>query len=329
MAALPAITDARLNAIFGAGLTELSGIGASLPSPIGRTINILADNWNIDNSNTGIVTLGILLSVVDIAQTAGTNMVGVIITPATPNVITWEANTDIGALTCGNADLASNNLAGITNDAAGNFFRSVITSSTNAKKWILDLVGAYQVRALSSDNIISYFQGAGIERINGSSLLSIIAPLSKIIPVIVVDNGARSRMSNIDWVRYHTSATSTPVLVQRAIDFVGNSIPNFWAANTITAVTNALNAPWDKGLADLIPKKAVAASHALLTALKQCPRDWYQGNKAKSTTPASTYAAWLSVASKLQELIVDQNAINNAVSSAALSNVVPGACLNC
>lgn len=323
------LTSVQLNALFGAITGNASGIATALPHNVTHNIGAAAATWNCDTNNTGVVVLGIVTRLAAMTAVANNGLNGVNVAAGSPNVLTFEATATIGGLTVGPAAVTAANAATHAQPECVAFFNRVLASYNSAPQWIFDLCAADQIRKLSPDNVTNYYAGLGVDRVNGSAIISIISPLSTILARIRADAGAAGRLSNNDWMRYHTSATSTPQLVQKAIDFVGTSIPGFFSVATTAAVTAAIAEPWRKDLADAIPRKAVAATHAILTALRQCPRDWYQGNKAKDSFPSSIYAGWISIAAKLQDLIINQVAINASTTLAGLAAAAPGNCLNC
>lgn len=321
--------NAQLAALGFNALPARARIGMVLPHETTTVLHTISNVWGLGDSPTDIIMYGLIARLNVMSGAPGNGLTGVVRTAAAAAHLTVDAASVLGGTTIGAANLASNNMAAVPATAPGNFFRSCVTAFDTAARWIFELCAANQVRALNPDNVHSYFQSQGIDLINGAPILTIINPVSGMIANIVRDNVARGALEMTDWQRYHISATSTPHLVQRAIDFIGASIPGFWAAATIASVTAAIAAPWDKDLADVIPRKAVAATHAILSELRQCPRDWIQGKKAKTAIPASTYAAWLTMAGKLQDLIINNVAINAATTFAQLTAATPGACLNC
>lgn len=324
-----AAQGAQFAAVFGANLPANRAIGTSLEHEVTMRVNELTNVWGLDDNSTGLVAIGLLTRIYTMSTANGANLTGVRRTVGSPAALFWAQATAIGNITSGAADIDAAAPATILQDAASNLFRRMITSYETAPRWIAELCAAHQTRALSPENVANYFMGIGIERVNGNAILKIIGPIAGMMPRIMADAVTRGMLDQSDWMRYHTTATSTPVLVQKAIDFVGNAIPGFWNPATTAAVTNALREPWNKNLADLIPRKAVAATHAILYSLKQCPSDWYQGKKAKQATPASNYNAWLAFATRLQELVINAAAIENAATFQALTAAVPAACLNC
>lgn len=326
---MAAFGNAQFNAIFGEEIPALQGIPLTFPHPIGRTLNLIAEEWGLDDNSTGICMLAMICRVYTMRAINNSGLQAIPILADQPANVTWAATTAIGATTSGNAAMVGNALNAVPNTAAGSLFRSIMTAYGVCPRWILELVAANQVRRLTNENVVSYFQSINVERVNGATILSLIIPLSSVIGKVVTNDALRAVLSPTDWIRYHTNATSTPILVQRAIEFIGTSIPGFWAPATLNAVTAAIAAPWNKQLSDAIPRKAVAATHAILTALRQCPKEWYQGNKAKTAMPASTYAAWILLAEKIQELTANEATIRAATTFANLATSAPATCLGC
>lgn len=318
-----------LQAIFGGGVPAAAGIPTFLPYNVGTIIDAVAAVWALDTSDTSVIMFGLIADLYTLQGVADARLTNVIPIAGHDADLVWTMDTVIGTLTCTGANMTSANIRGIPISNEGNFFRKVIASRTNARRWILDLVGTNQVKPLNADNVSSYYQQFGLNRINGNTILTIIHPLSTMMPKIVDTAVIRVMMSNSDWVNYHRTMTSTPALCQRAFDFLGTSIPGLIDARTRVAVTTALAAPWDKTIADHIPRKAVALTHAVLTSLRQCPRDWYQGNKAKVAIAASTYATWVAMTDSLQNIIANVGNIRAAADLAALIAEIPGTALNC
>jgi len=318
-----------LNVLMGVALPAGIPLGATLNTPVTTVINTAALNWHLGDTDTDAIMYGLIGRLHVASGLNGANLNGVIRAANAPDVLTWARTTAVGGLVCGAEDMTSDAMEDVANTPAGNFFRKCVNAFNVAMKWLIELSAAHQVRALKPENVNSYYASQNILNINGTQILNIINAFSMMIAKIMPIENARNMLQDTDWMRYHTNATSTPMLVQKAIDFVGEAIPGFWGEETVNAVTAAIAAPWNKALADAIPRKAVAATSAILYALKQRPMGWYQGDKAKAATPPSTYSAWLTITHKLQALIMNTDTINNAENFGQLVASVPGACMNC
>lgn len=267
----PAVVLANLLALPRAD----SGVPPILPGLLSSNIDHLIRDFAVTIDTTGVVKSSMIISLFQVdgqpypIEGNIADPIIMITTPAQGN----NVQAVVGSSAAMNA---------IQDNDNGRFLRQVIGSVAAARTWILDLTAADQVRRLSPKNIEGYFMSKNGTKIIGRELLTIVDACSRGLAKIMNDQASRAVIlqNPSDWVKYHTSATSTAGLVHRVKGIINGIFPGFFAPATVQTIDNANNATWDKALSDLIPRNVVAITYIWLDVAKQLPDDWYQGNAA-------------------------------------------------
>jgi len=301
------------------------------PNPVGNNIRLMIEAWGFDNSIEDAINMA-MLAIYSAIPNA----------PHTPQNAVLAANARIyQGRNLANTGFEDLDEAGVRAAADIRCPKKMLQLTfmdavTSAGGWIIDLVWAEQVKPLSVDNIQNYFLSKGEIKVKGKSILSTISIMASALPRFSAIGGAAHARAGLTliarddsrWIKYHTTYTSTPALVQKAIDIAGNPVVGFWSAATIAAVGNAIASPWDRALPDIIPRRAVACAHAVLTAYNCCPRKWYQGEDAVKQTATNLYNIWLKFFEKMNDLQSNNAGFNAAPNIAALAPMLPPACSN-
>jgi hypothetical protein len=74
----------------------------------------------------------------------------------------------------------------------------------------------------------------------------------------------------------------------------------------------------DRDLNAAISQQVVLATYAYLSAFNKLPDNWFQGEKARSSLPATRYNQYLAIFKRIKTLAADVAAINEAVNMEAL-----------
>jgi hypothetical protein len=261
--AIPGVLQRMVNA----GRLD-GGLDARVDRRAGFNLNELIDDWELQRNATGAIMAGILASM------QAFDVPGRIPQANPVNRLTWRF---VGA-GVGGADLVvnSDNPDDIIDDGERAWFNDIVTAYTHAVSWIFDLVGANQIKTLKEGNVANYFMGQGNTRVNARPILNIIKGLSGMLPSIATN----VTLSNMDWVRYHTTATSTPGLLRRCYNEWPREVQRMVRDATRNTLAAAEAAPWNKTLADAIPRNFLVWAAIYLKVTRRYPDDWYQGNKA-------------------------------------------------
>lgn len=274
------------------------GLRVTLREPVSLIVAELVTTWGLQNNTTDAIRAGILMRFILVPGNGQTRADPTVLAPRYRAPTAAAANRDV------DGDLI---LAEVEPDGGQiGFYKNIHTAYQKAPTWILDLVAAEQVKGMKPDNISNYFRMFNDLKVNGRPILEIVQVMAANIPDIMnyvpAAPNVAFNLSTTPWFRYHTTICSTPGLITRAINLLGNTIPGFYSDATIALVQAATARPWDLAAANAIDRRAVAATHAVLTAAKMLPENWYQGEKAKDDVTAGHYTAWVAIAKRALNL---------------------------
>lgn len=161
-----------------------------------------------------------------------------------------------------------------------NIFTFLSTAMKAAPKQLIELIGAWQVKALRERNVVSYFKMAKAD-IPVERIMTAVAYLSTIAERVINIKEFKESIKSENWLVYHTAYASTQYLVRRFIEETQDiiDIPD----DDKAIVYNACDQPWEKQLSDLIPTRYVQLTYCYLEASKTLPDNWYQGMRAISS----------------------------------------------
>jgi hypothetical protein len=291
------------------------GVADRLEYPIGRNVGEMAEEWGLDYDATGVVFCAIAVDMTNMDLDGANYQEHPAGAPATAYMSYGEG----AAMTFS----SHGQLGAVASDEDKNFIEDVHGAANNAKQWIADLVAAFQVRDLKGKNIAGYFMSMSNTRVVGATMIPLIRYAAARLPKVMSHVGLRNILSDGVWVEYHTSATSTPSLVSKMIEGLGGDADLFLSAGTQAVVTNAVAAPYDRALADLIPRPVLAMAYVWMQVNNKDFGSWYQGEKAYSDAPVTMTNAWRSGFSRMKVIGIDADAIGDASTSAAVADALP------
>lgn len=209
-------------------------------------------------------------------------------------------------------------------DAAQRAFCQMVSQAMHsATDYLVDLMMCEQVRTLKESNVKGYFMERGGTEVEGGKILKVLSVYRMMFPKFVTFQNIRDRIQGSRFVGYHTNFCSTPALVRKYRD----ECPNDWAASTTPemrqALTNALAAPWDMGMAGNLSPHLIVMTGAYLKACKQLPDGWKQFEKAKAASQGGAYATMVAYFTQRIEIQGDVTAIDGARTIAALEAARP------
>jgi len=191
-------------------------------------------------------------------------------------------------------------------------FRLLLGDYGKAFHWVLNLAGCHQVKPLKAQNVMNYFRSNSRITITGREVIKVVDYAAVALPSLMNDEAFRDAMEDTQFMTYHTSYSSTAGLAQEMLSSapaITNLLFSQASRNAIAASKNSLH---DAALNALIPPMSILATYAYLQAFQKLPDGWFQGEKAKTTLPATRYAAYFAIFRKLRELSADVAAITNA-----------------
>lgn len=254
------------------------GVGDILQYPIGLDLTSMVRQYELEYDTTGAITCAMLLAyaAADNAQFSPQNPA-----PDRASVMTTQE---------GQPPALESDPELVTEPDRRAFLRQYLSIDMSARGWLLDLVACHQVSALNADNIGNYFLSLNDTRVRGAPILRVINVAKNIFPKIIEIEPLREMLSNVAFIQYHCTYSSSPGLVQRFIDDVGGFV-NI-SDETRQAVAEANIFYWDRTASDRIPNRIKAMARAYLEAVDALPSNWYQGSKAKASVAPFLYAKW-------------------------------------
>jgi len=300
-----------LNALNGVAPVR-GGIKAKFPGPAGDEVEDYLTIWGLNEDTTSAIIIGMTSFVAQFNafqcakqanHTAG---------------LTWNIAAGQRWVPGAGANVAwtSANLGAVDNNEHGTFFKDCVAAKAKSSGWVRDLAAARQVKHLSTESIQAYFMSQGETVVSGRRLKPIIDCIAQGIDTIM--GSGLAQPDDSDWVRYHTTATSTPGLCVKVLAMLEDRLPGIVPANTVNDIGNAIAALHDKGLADRIPRRFVALTHAMLKAHNQLPDKWIQGEKAKAMMAANEYADFVAFSTRFASLATESRALGAAGTDAEL-----------
>jgi len=157
---------------------------------------------------------------------------------------------------------------------------------------LYELVACYQVKSLSADNISNYFKSVGFDRINATNVLKVVSYASTCFPEVMRNPDYQAKLSKSDYVRYHTAYSSTPSLVLKVIDAVGENALGLFGREVVDLVKAAIMNPSDIELNAKIPKTVTAFTRLYLSKYGILPNNWYQGEKCFNDAAPTLIKKW-------------------------------------
>lgn len=168
-------------------------------------------------------------------------------------------------------------------------------SSRNAYlRLAIDLMTCQSVRPLNRSNISNYFKIIGETIMIPDTVvdyLNIFTP-AFLSPLLSDVLRPTLRITEIRFLEFHTSYSSTGKLCLRAVNTMGVYSRKIFSAAEITAITNSSVAPYSIPLNTLIAEIARAKAYVILQKFRALPTKWFQGEKAFDNTPISLVTRW-------------------------------------
>lgn len=218
---------------------------------------------------------------------------------------------------------SSAQIANIEDNDNGTWLRSVINNVTAANQWLVDLVATQQVRGLTAKNIQGYFLSKGNTVVAGKEIKELIWLIATGFPDMMVDVRLRALLTGGDWMKYHTTASSSASLVAKFISSVHGAFPGMVGAASVALVNLAVANPWDKAAQDAVPGRLKGVAHVFLEASNSLPDNWYQGTRAREDMPPNLVASYMAFFKKFLLLSRDIAAINAATDMTTLLTAMP------
>jgi len=199
-------------------------------------------------------------------------------------------------------------------------------SEMNGSGWLLDLVASQQVANLDNKNIKSYYAMLGMMKVDCARISKIIVyAASKIDKIMIVEAG-RSLLSDNDWIKYHTSYSSS---AQLASMFIEGITPDIRAAlgftdDDIAKITQSKMSPYDRVLNASLNTQVLAATHVYLEVYDVKFGKWYQGKRAISSVPPSKVALYTIVFEKMKAIESDVELLERVKTLTELAQFIAG-----
>lgn len=201
-------------------------------------------------------------------------------------------------------------------------FNLLLDDAGKALYWLLDLTACHQVKPLNARNIANYFRANSRVNISGREILKVVDFAAITIERIMGNEQYVALLEDSKFMTYHTSYSSSAKLAVEMIDSAPGVTHVFFSAATRAAIAASAADPSNRALNEAIPEQVILATHAYLSAFGKLPENWFQGDRAKTSLPASKYNVYLAVFRRLRTLSANTEAIEAAGTAAALVGLI-------
>lgn len=201
-------------------------------------------------------------------------------------------------------------------------FRSLLADRHKALYWLLDLVACHQVKPLKASNVSNFFRMNSRVTLSGREIMKVLDYAAVTLPNIMANDALVALMSQNQFMIYHTSYSSSAGLAQEMINSAPAITHAFFSENTRAAVDLSAQNPSNRNNNAAIPQLVLLATYAYLVAFNKLPDNWFQGEKAKTSLPASKYNVYLAIFRRVKALTADTDAIAQAADVNALVDVI-------
>jgi len=185
-------------------------------------------------------------------------------------------------------------------------------------QFLIDLAACHQVRELSKDNYKNYFKGKGIVINNVTGINIVVSIFAGSSAGICGDDELREYLSKDDFIRYHTTYSSSAVLCLKMIDSLGDNIYKIVSKEEVKAVQESHENYWSREHNAKISTKMLALTCVFLKVNGILPENWYQGFRALSAVPVMTSAPAAVLFTRHKELSLREAIVGDITDLATL-----------
>lgn len=162
--------------------------------------------------------------------------------------------------------------------------------------WFLLLVACTQVRKLDTGNLTQFCNMCDARQMP-AKVLSLLRYFAANMPRLVESDQLRTAFSGYPYFEYHTSASSTPGLVDKALGEVRGL--GLFSAEEERVVDQALVHVHDLELTREIDPNTLVKARAILEANGTLPEIWYMGQRAVGNFSGKKYTAMVKLFKEL------------------------------
>jgi hypothetical protein len=166
--------------------------------------------------------------------------------------------------------------------------KDIGTNWARYSNWFLVLVACTQVRKLDTGNL-SQFCNMSDARQMPAKVLTFLRYFAAQLPSLIEEERIRVDFSGYPYFEYHTSASSTPQLVDKAMLEVTGL--GFFSEEEEGVVEAAMESKHDLELAREIDPNTLVKARAILEANGTLPDVWYMGARAVDRFSGKKYSA--------------------------------------
>lgn len=197
-------------------------------------------------------------------------------------------------------------------------FRLLVQDAGKALFWLLDLVACHQVKPLNAGNIRNYFRAGSRVNVTGREIMKVIDFAAVTLGRVMDTPALVAMLDDSKFMDYHTSYSSSGKLAEEMISCAPALTHALFTDETRAAITTSANNPSSRENNEAIPEQALLATHAYLSAFGKLPEGWFQGERARSSLPASKYNVYLALFRRLRVLSSNVDALEAATDIAGL-----------
>jgi hypothetical protein len=162
--------------------------------------------------------------------------------------------------------------------------------------WYLLLVACTQVRKLDTGNLTQFCNMSDARQMP-AKVLSLLRYFAAYMPRLIESERLRADFSGYPYFEYHTSASSTPKLVDKAMGEVKGH--GFFSPEEAETVDQALVHVFDLERTREIDPNTLVKARAILEANGTLPEVWYMGKRAVDNFSGKKYTAMVKLFKEL------------------------------
>jgi len=192
------------------------------------------------------------------------------------------------------------------------FNNAYLNFRTKSSYALIQATLCHATKSLKVKNVSSFFAMSGVVIQTPKSFITLLDYSVSVLGPFLKNNEVYKKYIDNDFMKYHTTYSSSGALIIKASEFLGSYSKFFFTAEEIIVANNSKEALYDYDKSVLISDKAIYTAAAVLEACKKYPENWYQGNRAKSDAPIAAYSLVLYMAKRYFELMTSVDIIDSA-----------------
>lgn len=196
-----------------------------------------------------------------------------------------------------------------------------VSNLVSAKKNLPAILACFSVKTLKLKNLRGLYSSLSMPAPTSHDV-ELLTYLAAGTEVIWSSSEIIAARSENKFIKYHTTAVSSGLLVQSAYNQLGRVAGVFYSESDIKAAEVSQEKYWESTAADGISQKALASTYIFFAIVPDNPPKtitaWYQGKRAYQSSEQGSMRRYEAIIRKYQDLNSDTSLIEAADSLDAL-----------